>query len=131
VSAGATDQADPPLFTILTRVREPEKLEEVRKAILDEVDRISRELPDETKLEATKSHMKYAFLLRADTADSIANTMAHYLSLTNDPATVNKVYSLYDRVTAADVRGLAQKYFRPENRTSVTLTHPDGTGGKE
>jgi zinc protease len=131
VSAGATDQADPPLFTILTRVREPEKLEEVRKAILDEVDRISRELPDEKKLEATKSHMKYEFLLRADTADSIANTMAHYLSLTNDPSTVNQVYSLYDRVTAADVRGLAQKYFRAENRTSVTLTQAPPAGEKE
>jgi zinc protease len=131
VSAGATDQADPPLFTILTRVREPEKLEDVRKAILDEVDRIGRELPDEKKLEATKSHMKYAFLLRSDTADSVANTMAHYLSLTNDPTTVNEVYALYDRVTAADVRGLAQKYLRAENRTSVTLTQAPGAGGQE
>jgi zinc protease len=131
VSAGATDQADPPLFTIFTRVRETERLEEVRKAILDEVDRIGRELPDEKKLEATKSHMKYAFLLRSDTADSIANTMAHYLSLTNDPATVNKVYSLYDRVTAADVRDLARKYLRAENRTSVTLTQAPGAGVQE
>ena len=131
VSAGATDQADPPLFTILTRVREPEKLEDVRKAILDEVERIARELPDEKRLEATKSHMKYDFLLRTDTADSVANTMAHYLSLTNDPSTVNKVYGLYDRVSAADVRSLVQKYFRPENRTSVTLTQAPGVGGQE
>ena len=131
VSAGATDQADPPLFTILARVREPERLEDVRKALLDEVQRIARELPDEKKLEATKSHMKYDFLLRTDTADSVANTMAHYLSLTNDPSTVNKVYALYDRVSAADVRSLAQKYFLPENRTSVTLTPAPGVGGQE
>jgi zinc protease len=132
ISAGATDQADPPLYTILTRVRVPEKMEDVRKAILDEVDRISRELPDEKKLEATKSHMKYEFLLRTDTADSVANTMAHYLSLTNEPSTVNKVYALYDRVSAEDVRSLAQKYFRPENRTSVTLTQAPGVvGGQE
>jgi zinc protease len=131
VSAGATDQADPPLFTILTRVREPEKLEDVRKAILDEVERIARELPEEKKLEATKSHMKYEFLLRTDTADSVANTMAHYLSLTNDPSTVNAVYALYDRVSAGDVRALAQKYFRPESRTSVTLTQAPGVGGQE
>jgi zinc protease len=131
VSAGATDQADPPLFTILTRVREPEKLEDVRKFILDEVERIARELPDEKKLEATKSHMKYEFLLHTDTADSVANTMAHYLSLTNDPSTVNAVYALYDRVSAGDVRALAQKYFRPESRTSVTLTQAPGVGGQE
>jgi len=131
VSAGATDQADPPLYTILTRVRDPEKLEEVRKALLDEVGRIARELPDEKKLEATKSHMKYEFLLRSDTADSVANTMAHYLSLTNDPKTVNEVYALYDRVTAEDVRSLARKYFRPEARTLVTLTQAPGVGGQE
>ncbi len=131
VNAGATDQADPPLFTILTRVREPEKVEEVRKAILDEVERIARELPDEKKLEATKSHMKYSFLLRSDTADSIANTMAHYLSLTNDPKTVNKVYSLYDQVSAADVLALARKYLRTETRTSVTLTQARSAGGEE
>jgi zinc protease len=127
ISAGATDQADPPLFTILTRLRDPEKLEDVRKAILDEVDRIGRELPDEEKLAATKSHMKYDFLLRTDTADAVANTMAHYLSLTNDPSTVNRVYALYDRVAAEDVRSLARKYFRPENRTIVTLTQAAGT----
>jgi predicted Zn-dependent peptidase len=57
--------------------------------------------------------------------------MAHYLSLTNDPTTVNEVYALYDRVTAADVRGLAQKYLRAENRTSVTLTQAPGAGGQE
>jgi zinc protease len=131
ISAGATDQADPPLFIILTRVREPEKLDEVRKAILDEVERISRELPDEKKLVATKSYMKYDFLLRTDTADSVADTMAHYLSLTNEPATVNQVYALYDRVTAEDIRSLAQKYFRTEKRTSVTLTQAPGVGGQE
>jgi zinc protease len=131
ISAGATDQADPPLYTILTRVREPEKLEEVRKALLDEVDRIAKEAVDEKDLEATKSHMKYDFLLRMDTADAVANTMAHYLSLTNDPKTVNRVYGLYDRVSPGDVLSLAQKYLRPENRTIVTLTQSSNVRGEE
>jgi zinc protease len=75
--------------------------------------------------------MKYEFLLRSETADSVANTMAHFLSLTNDPSTVNKVYALYDRVTAEDVRSLARKYLRTEARTSVTLTQAPGAGGQE
>jgi zinc protease len=131
INAGATDQADPPLFTILTRVREPEKLAAVREALLTEVERIGKELPDEKKLEATKSHMKYQFLLRTDTADAVANILAHYLSLTNDPTTVNEVYRLYDRVSASDIRDLAAKYFRPENRTLVTLTQAPGVRGDE
>jgi zinc protease len=131
ISAGATDQADPPLFTLLTRVREPDKLEEVRAKLLAEVERISEELADTDKLEATKSHMKYQFLMGLDTADSVANTMAHYLSLTNDPETVNRVYELYDAVTAEDVRRLAKKYLRPENRTIVTLTQSAEVKGEE
>ncbi len=131
ISAGATDQADPPLFTVLTRVREPDKLEEVRAMLLAEMERISEELADSDKLEATKSHMKYQFLMGLDTADSVANTMAHYLSLTNDPETVNRVYELYDSVTVEDVRSLAKKYFRPENRTMVTLTQSPEVKGED
>ncbi len=131
ISAGATDQADPPLFTLLTRVREPDKLEEVRAKLLAEVERISEELADSDKLEATKSRMKYQFLMGLDTADSVANTMAHYLSLTNDPETVNRVYELYDAVTAEDVRRLAKKYLRSENRTIVTLTQSAEVKGEE
>ena len=131
ISAGATDQADPPLFTVLTRVREPDKLEEVRAKLLAEMERISEELADSDKLKATKSHMKYQFLMGLDTADSVANIMAHYLALTNDPETVNRVYELYDAVTVEDVRSLAKKYFRPENRTIVTLTQSAEVKGDE
>ncbi len=131
ISAGATDQVDPPLFTVMTRVREPDKLEEVRAMLLAEMERISEELADSDKLDATKSHMKYQFLMGLDTADSVANTMAHYLSLTNDPETVNRVYELYDAVTIEDVRSLAKKYFRPENRTIVTLTQSAEVKGEE
>ena len=112
-------------------MREPEKLEEVRAMLLAEMERISEELADSDKLEATKSHMKYQFLMGLDTADSVANTMAHYLSLTNDPETVNRVYELYDAVTVEDVRSLAKKYFRPENRTIVTLTQSAEVKGED
>lgn len=122
ISAGATDQADPPLFTILARVREPDQLSAVRQALLAEVNRVSEEPVSEGELAATKSHMKYDFLLRMDTAEAVAETMAHYLSLTNDPATVNRVHALYDQVSAESVRELARRYLVPESRTIVTLT---------
>jgi zinc protease len=131
ISAGATDQVDPPLFTILTRVRQPDKLQQVRTALLNEVERITQEAPDEDELRDTKSHMKYQFLLSMDTASAVADTMAHYLSLTNDPSTVNRVYELYDRVESDDVRMLAEKYFTADNRTIVTLTEAENAGGKE
>ena len=131
ISAGAIDQVDPPLYTILTRVRQPEKLEEVKTVLLNEIERITRESADEGKLQDTKSHMKYQFLLSMNTPNAVANTMAHYLSLTNEPSTVNRVYELYDQVSVEDIQTLARKYFRPENRTLVTLMQSENTGGQE
>ena len=131
ISAGAIDQVDPPLYTILTRVRQLEKLEEVKTALLNEIERITQESADEGELQDTKNHMKYQFLLSMNTPNAVANTMAHYLSLTNEPSTVNRVYELYDQVSVQDIQTLARKYFRPENRTLVTLTQSENAGGKQ
>ncbi len=76
----------------------------------------------EDVLAATKSHMRYAFSMGLDNPASIAETMGHYLQLTEDPETVNRVYRLYDSVTVDDIRRVATVYFPPSNRTVVTLT---------
>ena len=36
---------------------------------------------------------------------------------------MNKLYSLYDKVTADDIMHAAQKYFTKENRTVIILEH--------
>ena len=73
----------------------------------------------------TKSHMRYAFAMSLDNPDAIARTMGHYMQLTGDPDTVNRVYRLYDRVTADDIMMVTQKYFGEHNRTVVTLTQAE------
>ena len=56
----------------------------------------------------------------------IARTLGHYLQLTEDPATVNRVYELYDAVTPDDVMAVANAYFADTNRTVVILTQEEG-----
>ena len=131
IAAGAFDQADPTLYTILTRVRQPEKLGEVRDAILAQVDRLHTERFDPERLSATKSHMKYQFLMGMDTADAVANTLSHFLALTGDPQTVNRVYQLYDAVTPETLNQVARQYLRSETRTMVTLEPAAGVKGEE
>jgi len=131
IGAGAFDQADPTLYTILTRVRQPEKLGEVRDAILAQVDRLHTERFDEERLSATKSHMKYQFLMGMDTADAVADTLSHYLALTGDPQTVNRVYQLYDAVTPETLNQVARQYLRSETRTMVTLEPAASVKGEE
>jgi zinc protease len=125
LSGGAVDSRDAPLFTILARVTDPTMVEHVRNAIIAEIDRLKVELIDDAVLAATKSHMRYAFVRGLDSPGSVAETLGHYLQLTEDPETVNRVYRLYDAVTADDIRRLVTTYFPDSNRTVVTLT-PEG-----
>ena len=50
-----------------------------------------------------------------------------FVALTGDLASINAYFSLYDKVTPADVKRVAQKDFTAANRTTVTLT----TGGEK
>ncbi len=57
-----------------------------------------------------------------DNANSIARTISHYVQLTGDPESVNRVYEMYDRVTPEDIMMVAKNYFGANNRTVVLLT---------
>jgi len=66
--------------------------------------------------------MRYSFARGLDSPGPIAETLAHYLQLTGDVETVNRVYELYDAVTADDIRRVVTTYFADTNRTVVLLT---------
>jgi zinc protease len=122
LSGGAVDHRDPPLFEVLARVTKPDQIDQVRDAILAEIERMKTELVDPQLLADTKSAMRYSFARGLDSPGPIAETLGHYLQLTGDPETVNRVYALYDQVTADDIRAMATKYFADTNRTVVILT---------
>ena len=125
LTGGAVDHRDAPLFTILVRVTDPEEIVSVRNAIISEIDRLKVDPIDDAELAATKSHMRYAFARGLDNPASVAETMGHYFQLTQDLETINRVYRLYDAVTADDIRRVATTYFPESNRTVVTLTQED------
>ena len=62
-----------------------------RDAIIAEIERLKVEPVDEQVLAETKSHMRYQFALGLDNPGGVARTLAHYLQLTADPETVNRV----------------------------------------
>ena len=93
----------------------------MRQAIVDEIDRMKVEPVDDAVLASTKSHMRYQFAMGLDNPGGIARTLSHYLQLTEEAETVNRVYRLYDAVTAADIMHAATVYFAETKRTVVTL----------
>jgi len=120
--SGSNDaHVDPNLFTVLARIKKPDDLGYVEKAIHDEMARIAREGVDEKTLAEVLSHVKYAFAGQLSTADKTANTAAQFLALTGDISSMNAYFALYDKVTSADVKRVAGAIFTPANRTVVTM----------
>ena len=70
--------------------------------------------------------MKYRFAMGLDNADHVANNIARFITLTNNPESVNRLYSLYDRVTPDDIMSVAKKYFSQNNRTVLLLSQQEG-----
>ena len=120
--SGSNDaHVDPNLFTVLARIKKPDDMGYVEGAIHDEITRIGRDGVDDKTLSEVLSHVKYAFASRLSTADRTANTAAQYIALTGSISSINDYFALYDRVTSADIKRVAKKYFVPTNRTVVTL----------
>lgn len=121
LSGSADAHVDPNLFTVLARLKKPADLPAVEQAISAEIARIAREGVDDKTLGEVLSHVKYAFAAHVGTADKAANVAAQFVALTGRLDAINGYFALYDKVTAADVRRVAGKYFQPTNRTVVTL----------
>jgi zinc protease len=122
LSGAADPHVDPNLFTVVARIKKPEDIARVETAIHDEVARIGRQGVDDKTLAEVLSHVKYAFAARLSTADRAADVAASFIALTGSIASINDYFALYDRVTSADVKRVAQTYFTATNRTVVTLT---------
>jgi zinc protease len=121
LSGSADPHVDPNLFAILARLKKPEDLAYVETAINAEIARVAREGVDAKTLGEVLSHVKYGFAAQLSTADKSATTAAMFVALTGDLASINAYFALYDKVTPADVKRVAQKYFTAANRTTVTL----------
>jgi zinc protease len=82
LSGGAFDSRDPSLFSAEASIVKEEDMQYVKDEIVKALDKI-KEVPVDLKLLAeTKSFLKYSFAMRIDNPDAIANSLAHYVSLT-------------------------------------------------
>jgi zinc protease len=114
-------QADPELFTVYVRVKDPAQVNYVRDAVLKTFERYKTEPVDQAKLDATRSRMRYGFAMAMNSNSAIAGALAPYIALERTPETLNRLFDTYQTVTAPDIRDAVKKYFREESRTIVTL----------
>jgi zinc protease len=119
--ASNADHADPYLFTVLARLKDPAAGESVKSAVLECLESFAGRPAEPARFNDVRSHMRARFALSLDDCESAAAVLAHYASLTGDPASVNARYRLYDLLTPEDLADAARRVFTAAGRTMLAL----------
>ena len=117
------DRVDPYLLTVAARVKDSQDAQYVRDEILKTFAQLRHQNISSKRLEEIKGNLKYSFANGMDNSESIAGAIVGYVARTRDPETVNRVYRLYDSITPADIKSMANKYFTDNRLVVVTLSH--------
>jgi zinc protease len=121
MTALAEPRRDPGLFTILLRLRKPEDMADIRGRIRAALTEAAQHPIDSSRLEAIKSHLKYAFAGSLTTADAVAGAVGTAVAITGRPDSINELFDAYDRLTPADLQRVAGRYFEAANETAIIL----------
>jgi len=121
VNAGQQPNRDPKLFSVVTRIKDPAKVDYV----IAEIDRViaasADSPPAEARLDALKSRLKYQFLMNHDTPMNVASALSRYLAVAGDYRAIDRYYATADTITAAEVQAAVRKQFVREKRTIAVL----------
>ncbi|SIN89903.1 zinc protease [Singulisphaera sp. GP187] len=121
LAADAELKRDPAMFTVVTRLRKSEDLVSVRKRIEETLAEAAKTPIPVARLEAIKSHLRYAFANSLDSPDAVAMAVSESIALTGRPDSMEERYNAYDRLTPDDLKRVAGRYFAPTNETVVIL----------
>ncbi len=122
LSVYVPSRRDPGLFLVYARVKDAAHLDEIRDRIYGAAEGAAVTPPDEARLAAVKSNLRYSFAMSLDTARSVARHLTFFIGLTGDPASINEMYRRYDEVSTGDLKDAAAKYLTRSRSTVVTLT---------
>lgn len=113
---------DPSLFTVSTRIKKPQDIRYVQDQALAALQKFSDILVEDEKLAAVKQHLRYSYSLSLNNTQAVAVAAARALRGQRDLDSIDRLYSLYSKITPEDIQRVAKKYFVDTNRTIVTLT---------
>lgn len=124
LSAGGFNTVDPGLWTVTAVLVNDEDMAQVKTDLMNVLKDLAENAVDEKELEETKSHIRYSYLMGLNSPDAIANSLAWYIWLLDDPSAVNQAYKNYQEVTPEDIKRVASEFFVDEQLTIATIS-PD------
>ena len=107
-------------FLVSAQTRTPE-VPKVQTLLTAELARMTREPPSDAELALAKSYLVGSFPLRLDTSGKVADFASAIEELGLGLDYADRYKELVGRVTAQDVRRVAQRFFVPESFSRVVV----------
>ncbi len=111
----------PNLFFAVGIVQPGHTPEEVEKALIAELDRMTSEPVSAHELERAKNQFARDYILGRETIQEKASQLAHAVVIHNDIRTADGEFNIFQGITAEDIQRVAKKYFTPANRLVLTI----------
>jgi zinc protease len=123
ISAGgqAIVLEDPGVFFFFAILQAGQSPEAGEKSLAEEVERLKTQPVSEEELVKAKNQLIADLVFGREAASQKGEAAGYAKVILGDASLVNSQLALYQKVTAADVQRVAQKYFAPQNRTVVTM----------
>jgi zinc protease len=112
---------DPGLFYIVAMMTPGHTVDEGKKTILDEIEKMKTELVTPQELQKAKNQLESEYIFGLQSADQKGSSLAYYQSLAGDYEAMFEVPQKFQAVTAEDVQSVVKKYLIDRNRNTVIL----------
>ncbi len=118
---------DPNLFYAVAIVQPGRSAADVERALIAELDRLRDEPITEHELARAKNQFARDYIIGRESNQQKARQLAHAIVIhKGDATTADGEFDIFMNTSAADVQRVARTYFRPENRTVLTIVPRDG-----
>jgi predicted Zn-dependent peptidase len=124
---GAPGSRYPNLFVIEAIPRHPHTVEELESAIYAELDKLKQELVEEEELTKVRNRLLTDQLRQLRSNSGLARLLTSYQSLAGDWRYVANYAVEIDKLSAEDLKQVANRYLTKSNRTVVVLQREDQT----
>lgn len=122
---------DPHLFMVDATLTEEASFDAIVRALQEELDRLAAGEVDPERVEAVKSHVRYALLSSMQTPSDVADTAASFIAVGGDLGALDGYLEALAAVTPEDVARVAREYLNEDRRFVVTLAHGPAEGETE
>ncbi|UCB51502.1 MAG: insulinase family protein [Candidatus Zixiibacteriota bacterium] len=121
ISGRMQSQKDPGMFTVSTNLKKGKSIQVVKDIVFEEIDKLTREKVSEDELTKAKNSVKASMFYRLNRPFSVASLIGRYHLLAGDYNMLFQIEDRYGSITPEIIQQVAEKTFKPTNRTVVSL----------